>query len=56
MTKGHAHVLGEVSPPLGPDDWWKTTAPIDMPEEFIGLQAWHKIYQIEDPSPLIDQP
>ena len=55
-TKGHAEVVGEVFPPLGPDDWWKTTAPIDMPEEFIGLQAWHKIYQIEDASPLIDQP
>ena len=38
----------EVIVPIREELWWTTKAPVDMPEDFRGVQDWHRPRVIED--------
>ena len=45
---GNPEVIGPTKPPHTQAMFWRTKAPITMPDEFKGVQPWHQIRQIED--------
>ena len=46
--KGHCEEICQVSLPLLEEEWWYTEAPEDLPEDFRGVQDWHRPRVIED--------
>ena len=46
--KGSAEELCEVKIPLEEEQWWTTEAPEDLPDDFRGVQDYHRPRVIED--------